>query len=65
MENDTYIIKQLQKGDDYPLRDRVSILIKEVIDKSYKGEIGFGDFVGEIRNILDNMETIAKANYKD
>jgi hypothetical protein len=58
-------IKELKKGNDTSIRLYFSECIEDVINKSNEGEIGWGDFIGEIRHNLDGMEKICKTNYKE
>lgn len=63
MNNIQKIIQELKIEVDVELRYQMTIAIKEVLEKSNEGEIGWGDFIGEIRNILDLGEELAKNNW--
>lgn len=58
-------IQNLKNGDDSTIRQTTIQEITEIFDKSDKGEIGHGDFIGEIRHILDRMELIYKDNWNE
>lgn len=58
-------IQMLKQGNDLEMRNTAIKEITGVFDKSDKGELGHGDFIGEIRHILDRMERICKVNYRE
>lgn len=64
MEKEKELLKQ---GEDYATRERICIGLKEIIKKSRDGEIGWGDFLGEVRQQMDEMETLCQMywNRKD
>lgn len=53
-------IESLKDGHDWPMRQRIEHEICEVFKKSTDGEIGWGDFIGETRAVLDRMESLCK-----
>lgn len=59
-----YEIKALQKGSDMELRFTMHKEIQEVIDKSIKGEIGWGDFCKDIIEIAERGYLLGKYNWK-
>ncbi len=51
-------IEALKQGDDYPIRILYANEIRKVFAESGRGEIGWGDFIDNIRASLDSMEEV-------
>ena len=56
----TKAIELLEKGEDFELREQACEQIDKITAKSYKGEIGWGDFVDEIRKIINETERLGE-----
>jgi hypothetical protein len=59
------IIKDLKNGVDENLRESMCRKIWRVIAKSRAGEIGWVEYIKEVRDILAEAELLAKDNWEE
>jgi len=58
-------IKLLEQGDDSLIRQIYSDKIEAVLQASDRGEIGFIDFIQNVRALLNDMDSICGKHWKE
>lgn len=54
----------LKQGEDWLFRFHATVALYAIIKQSENGEIGWGGFIEQIREVANEMERIGKDNWK-